>query len=157
MRNFDAEYLKLYTALCATEPCASSILRARLLATMQHAGKTPTGLAVEMGLDRKTWGRKLKANHGEPRRLAVEDIDAILTHLRLPSTWILRPVLLDGDREVLTSVRSYAVWTSLKADAPDPERVAQAIVRLRAQGLIDHTTNPDMISLTRLGRAALRR
>lgn len=157
MRNFDREYTKLYTALCAT-PTAGNILRARLLCIIQRAGKTPTGLAVEMGRDRKTWGRKLNANHGEPRVLTVEDIDAILKHLELKAWEILRPVLFDGDRKILDAVRSYKAWTDLvKDNDPDSDALKHALWRLRAQGLIGADDRHDTIRLTRLGRAALRR
>jgi hypothetical protein len=126
-------------------------LTTRLLLLLQRAGKSVSGVSIEMGHSAPWLARKITPSK-DARPLTTADVNEVLTHLGVPVGALLRPVLFDGDRSLLEWLREkpYRTATELNERAVLPD----ALDRLERQQLIK-STDSGRVSVTELANLTL--
>lgn len=136
-----------YTALVVDAPPTSTILKARVIAAIHRSGKSIAAVSRAAGLPKSGLGRRLSPN--PERGVLLSVLDAVARALDLEPDELMRPVLLDGDQDVLAHFAAGFVMDTdgeparSAREIPEaltegrPERWAECcIARLRAQGLL---------------------
>ena len=136
-----------YTALIVDDPPTSTILKARVIAAIHRSGQSITAVSRAVGLPKSGLGRRLAPN--PERAVLLSVLDAVARALDLEPDDLMRPVLLDGDQDVLAHFAAGFVMDTDGEPARSareipsaltegrPERWAECcIARLRAQGLL---------------------